>query len=86
MPHSRSFGSDVVGHVYVTATVTVWDEDGRVADEKLRLVEKAIQSRDFTCMVETVNAIEAWLASLPGHVYAAICSSAAQRGLSSQQR
>ena len=42
----------------------------RVADEKLRLVEKVIQGRDFTCMVESVNAVEAWLGSLPGHVYA----------------
>ena len=42
----------------------------RVADERLRLVEKVIQGRDFTCMVETVNAVDAWLGSLPGHVYA----------------
>ena len=41
-----------------------------IADEKLRLVEKVIQGRDFTCMVETVNAVDAWLGSLPGHVYA----------------
>src|ERR1700736_4779961 len=34
------------------------------------LVEKVVQSRDFTCMLETINAIEAWLGSLPGHVYA----------------
>jgi len=54
----------------VTATVTVWDEDARTADEKLRLVEKVIQGRDFTCIAESVNAVEAWLGSLPGHVYA----------------
>ena len=42
----------------------------RIADERLRLVEKLIQGRDFTCMVETVNAVDAWLGSLPGHVYA----------------
>ena len=36
----------------------------------MRLVEKVIQGRDFTCMVETVNAVDAWLGSLPGHVYA----------------
>jgi hypothetical protein len=58
------------GQAYVTATVTVWDADPRIADEKLRLVEKVIQGRDFTCMVETVNAVDAWLGSLPGHVYA----------------
>jgi type IV secretion system protein TrbE len=63
----QELGSDVIGQVYVNATVTVWDEDGgRVADEKLRLVEKAIQSRDFTCMTETVNAIEAGLAACRG--------------------
>jgi type IV secretion system protein VirB4 len=28
------------------------------------------EGRDFTCMVETVNAVDAWLGSLPGHVYA----------------
>ena len=33
----------------------------RIADERLRLVEKIIQGRDFTCMRETVNAVEAWL-------------------------
>ena len=63
-------GSDLIGQAYVTATVTVWDEDARLADDKLRLVEKVIQGRDFTCMVETVNAVEAWLGSLPGHAYA----------------
>jgi len=50
--------------------VTVWDEDPSIAAEKLRLVEKVIQGRDFTVIVEGMNAIEAWLGSLPGHVYA----------------
>ncbi len=66
----QDLGSDLIGEAYVTATLTVWDEDPRLADEKLRLAEKVIQGRDFTSMVETVNAIEAWLGSLPGHVYA----------------
>ena len=66
----QELGADLVGEAYVTATITVWDEDARIADERLRLVEKTIQGRDFTCMRETVNAIEAWLGSLPGHVYA----------------
>ncbi len=66
----QELGSDFVGAAYVTATVTVWDEDPRVADERLRLVEKVIQGRDFTAMIERVNAIESWLGSLPGHVYA----------------
>jgi type IV secretion system protein VirB4 len=66
----QELGSDDVGEAYVTASVTVWDADPGLAAEKLRLVEKVIQSRDFTCIPEGVNAIEAWLGSLPGHVYA----------------
>ena len=66
----QELGSDDVGQAYVTATVTVWDEDAGLAAEKLRLVEKVIQGRDFTCMPEGVNALEAWLGSIPGHTYA----------------
>ena len=66
----QELGSDQIGEAFVTSTVTVWDRDSRTADEKLRLVEKVIQGRDFTCMIETINAVEAWLGSLPGHVYA----------------
>ncbi len=70
----QELGSDLIGQAYLTATITVWDEDPRAADAKLRLVEKVIQGRDFTCAVETVNAVEAWLGSLPGHVYANVRS------------
>ncbi|MBO1358938.1 conjugal transfer protein TrbE [Acetobacter sacchari] len=66
----QELGSDDVGQAYVTATVTVWDEDPGLAAEKLRLIEKVIQGRDFTCMPEGVNALEAWLGSIPGHAYA----------------
>jgi type IV secretion/conjugal transfer VirB4 family ATPase len=66
----QELGSDQIGQAFVTATITVWDGDPSAADAKLRLVEKVIQGRDFTCMIETVNAVEAWLGSLPGHVYA----------------
>ncbi len=66
----QELGSDDVGEAFVTATVTVWDRDPALAIEKQRLIEKVIQSRDFTAMAETVNAVEAWLGSLPGHVYA----------------
>ncbi|AQS85486.1 MAG: TrbI/VirB10 family protein [Acetobacter aceti] len=66
----QSLGADDVGQAYITATITVWDGSASIAAEKLRLVEKIIQSRDFTCMTESLNAVEAWLGSLPGHVYA----------------
>ncbi|HWM45661.1 MAG TPA: conjugal transfer protein TrbE [Xanthobacteraceae bacterium] len=65
----QELGADYAGEAYVTATVTVWDNDPRIAAEKLRLVEKVVQGRDFTAMPETINAVDAWLGSLPGHVY-----------------
>ncbi|MFC3061634.1 conjugal transfer protein TrbE [Paenirhodobacter populi] len=66
----QELGADVAGMAYVTATVTVWDADPRLADERLRLVEKIVQGRDFTVLPESVNAVDAWLGSLPGHAYA----------------
>ncbi|NTJ64909.1 conjugal transfer protein TrbE [Agrobacterium rhizogenes] len=66
----QELGADYAGQAYVTATIAVWDNDPRAASEKLRLVEKVIQGRDFTAMPETINAADAWLGSLPGHVYA----------------
>ena len=66
----QELGADHVGQAYVTATVTVWDANPALAAEKLRLVEKVIQGRDFTVIAEGMNAIEAWLGSLPGHLYA----------------
>ena len=66
----QELGADEAGIAYVTATITVWDRDPAIAAEKLRLVEKIIQSRDFSCTVEGVNALDAWFGSLPGHVYA----------------
>ena len=66
----QELGADYVGQAYVTATVTVWDKDPALAAEKLRLVEKVVQGRDFTVIAEGMNAIEAWLGSLPGHLYA----------------
>lgn len=66
----QELGADYAGQAYVTASIAVWDADPRIAAEKLRLVEKVIQGRDFTAMPETINAVDAWLGSLPGHVYA----------------
>ncbi|KTE18346.1 MULTISPECIES: conjugal transfer protein TrbE [Sphingopyxis] len=66
----QELGADHAGIAYVTATLTVWDQDPAIAAEKLRLAEKVIQGRDFTCTVEGMNGVDAWLGSLPGHVYA----------------
>ena len=66
----QELGSDQVAFGYVTATVTVMDRDAAAADEKLRQAERAIQGRGFVTIPETLNAVEAWLSSIPGNVYA----------------
>lgn len=66
----QALGGDHVGFGYLTTTITVFDEDGQAADEKARAVERIINGLGFTCIREAVNAVEAWLGSLPGHVYA----------------
>ncbi|OIQ95038.1 type IV secretion system protein virB4 [mine drainage metagenome] len=66
----QELGSDQVAYGYVTATVTVLDADVTAADEKLRMVERTIQGRGFVTLPETLNAVDAWLSSIPGHAYA----------------
>ena len=66
----QELGSDQVAFGYVTATVTVLDTDSAIADEKLRQVERVIQGRGFVTIPETINAVDAWLSSIPGNAYA----------------
>ncbi|NGO53025.1 conjugal transfer protein TrbE [Allomesorhizobium camelthorni] len=66
----QALGGDHVGFGYLTTTVTVWDEDRQAAEQKLRAVERIVNGLGFTSIRESVNAVEAWLGSLPGHVYA----------------
>ena len=66
----QALGGDHVAFGYLTTTITVWDRDRHQAEEKVRAVERIVNGLGFTCIRESVNAVEAWLGSLPGHVYA----------------
>jgi type IV secretion/conjugal transfer VirB4 family ATPase len=66
----HAVADDQVTFGYCTATVTVWDRDPVRAHEKLTMVERVINGQGFTTHAEDLNAVEAWLGSLPGHVYA----------------
>jgi type IV secretion system protein VirB4 len=66
----QALGADYVSFGYLTTTVTVRGDTSRAADEKIRLVERIVNGLGFTTKRERVNAVEAWLSSLPGHVYA----------------
>lgn len=66
----QALGGDHVAFGYLTTTITVADEQRERAEEKLRAAERIVHSLGFTAMRESVNAVEAWLSSLPGQVYA----------------
>jgi type IV secretion/conjugal transfer VirB4 family ATPase len=66
----QALGQDYVAFGYLTATITVADPDPAAADEKVRAVERVVNGLGFTARRERLNAVEAWLSSLPGHVYA----------------
>lgn len=66
----QELGGDQVAFGHFTATVTVLDADPAAADEKLRMVERVIQGRGFVTIPETLNAVDAWLSSIPGNAYA----------------
>ncbi|NML88154.1 conjugal transfer protein TrbE [Sphingobium sp. TB-6] len=66
----QALGGDHVAFGYLTTTITVMDRDAAAVDAKVRAVERVVNGLGFTCIRETVNAVEAWLSGLPGQVYA----------------
>jgi type IV secretion/conjugal transfer VirB4 family ATPase len=63
-------GSEAIGFGFLTATLVVLGDTAEDADEKLRLADRTISARGFVTVTETLNAVEAWLSSLPGHAWA----------------
>jgi type IV secretion system protein TrbE len=52
-----------------SANVICLEEDPIRLYENTRAVMKTIQNLGFSCRIETINAVEAWRASLPGDGY-----------------
>lgn len=63
-------GGDHVAFGHLTATITVTDTDRGQVEDKVRQVERIVNGLGFTTIREGVNAVEAWLSSLPGQAYA----------------
>ena len=63
-------GGDLASLGYFTPTITLTDPNPDRLAEKTRIVESAINRAGFVTKVEDVNAVEAWLSSIPGHAYA----------------
>ena len=66
----QSLSDDHVAYGYYTATLTVSDKDKSLLKAKQREIERVINGAGFATIAETINAVDAWLSSLPGHTYA----------------
>jgi len=63
----QEVADDLVCYGYFTATVVVADEDSKGLEQKTRAVEKTINSLGLVTITETINGVEAWLGTIPGH-------------------
>lgn len=63
-------GGDAASMGYLTPTITLFDADPDALAAKVRRVEAVINRAGFVAKVEDLNAVEAWLGSLPGQAYA----------------
>ncbi|MCW8200288.1 transporter [Verminephrobacter aporrectodeae subsp. tuberculatae] len=61
--------SGLVAYGYYTPVVVLMHEDRRFLEEHAHYVRREIEHKGFAARIETVNALEAWLGSLPGQTY-----------------
>lgn len=66
----QEVNGEAAGAAYVTLTISVADVSEAVAFERIRQVRQVADGMGFVTALETINAVEAWLGSLPGQPYA----------------
>lgn len=59
--------SALVTFGYYTPVIVLMDTDRDALAENARMVVREVQRGGFNCRIETVNTMEAWLGSIPGH-------------------
>lgn len=68
----QELGADDVSFGFLTTSVVVYDQERSVVDQRVREIERVLNERGFVTIRESVNAVDAWLGSQPGHLYANI--------------
>jgi len=66
----QQVNGEAAGAAYVTLTITVADANEAIAFERIRQIRQVADGMGFVTALETINAVEAWLGSLPGQPYA----------------
>jgi type IV secretion system protein VirB4 len=65
-----ALGAETCAFGYLTLTVTVLDATEEGAAAKARAIEAALNAQGLLARIEDLNAVEAWLGSMPGEPYA----------------
>jgi type IV secretion system protein VirB4 len=66
----RLLGSGQAGFGYFTSTLIFWDRDPEIARRKANEAKKIVQNAGIVALDATLNGLEAWLATIPGHLHA----------------
>jgi type IV secretion system protein VirB4 len=66
----QELGADLVSYGYLTTVFITWDADPNIVQENIRGAQRILEGCGYATLNESANAVEAWLSSLPGHVYA----------------
>lgn len=61
--------SQLVTYGYYTPVIVVFDNDAAALQEKAEIVRRLVQAEGFGARIETLNATDAFLGSLPGNWY-----------------
>jgi type IV secretion system protein VirB4 len=65
-----ALGGDACAYGYLTLTVAVLGATEAEAADRARAIERALNRQGLVARAEDLNAVEAWLGSLPGEPYA----------------
>lgn len=60
----------IAGAGYLTSCIVLMDDDVGKLQDNARELRRAVQTLGFGCRIEDINALDAWLGSLPGVGYA----------------
>jgi len=66
---SAEASGGTVRYGYYTSVIILMDPDPSRLTEQAHQVQKVLAHHGFTGRIETINALDAWLGSLPGHAY-----------------
>ena len=60
--------SDATGYGFYSTCLVVMDEDVEAVEEKARIVRQVFINLGFDAQIENLNAVDAWMGSIPGNV------------------